>query len=177
MAKRKYKRRTGYSDEIAEIVCNRIAEGESLTAICCDEGMPSRRSFSNWLADKAAKYDKLRALWNNANQLQEDKIFDEMMGIADDGTNDYMERKRRNGEVEIVVDHENVHRSKLRVETRKWILARRNPKKYGERSVTELTGKDGGPIQTEETTLTREQVIDGIVERLGRNGVLVDPSC
>lgn len=40
---------------------------------------------------------------------------------------------------------------RLQSENRKWLLAKLAPKKYGERTHTELTGPDGGPIQTETT--------------------------
>ena len=46
---------------------------------------------------------------------------------------------------------EQVNRSRLRIDARKWVLARMNAKKYGERSLTELSGADGGAIRIERT--------------------------
>jgi hypothetical protein len=51
---------------------------------------------------------------------------------------------------------------RLQSDNRKWLLARLAPQKYGERTHTELTGPDGGPLQTESTidmsNLTPEQL-------------------
>ena len=55
-----------------------------------------------------------------------------MFEIADDGTNDWMERQTRGGEMKVVGAHEHIDRSRLRVDTRKWALARMSPKKYGD---------------------------------------------
>ena len=49
----------------------------------------------------------------------------------------------------MVLNKEHVNRSRLRIDARKWVLARMNAKKYGERVSTELTGANGGPIKTE----------------------------
>lgn len=38
---------------------------------------------------------------------------------------------------------------RLQSDNRKWLLSKLAPKKYGERLHTELTGADGGPIQSE----------------------------
>ncbi len=45
------------------------------------------------------------------------------------------------------LDHEHVQRSRLRVDTRKWLMARMAPKKYGDKM--QHTGEGGGPIRTE----------------------------
>jgi hypothetical protein len=40
-----------YSDELAAEICERLASGESLAAICRDERMPSRKVVHEWIAD------------------------------------------------------------------------------------------------------------------------------
>ena len=57
-----------------------------------------------------------------------------------------MERLNKNGEVEMVVNYENIQRSRLRVDTRKWIMSKLAPKKYGDKVTQELTGKDGAEL-------------------------------
>jgi hypothetical protein len=72
-------------------------------------------------------------------------MAEEIIEISDDATNDYVERAKEEG-VQIVVDHDHIARSRLRVETRKWVLARMLPKAYGDRVAV---GGDAGapPIQ------------------------------
>ena len=69
---------------------------------------------------------------------------DEITEISDDGSNDWMTVKRGGGEVE-VENREVVNRSRLRVDTRKWLMSKIAPKKYAERLA--LTGEEGGPVQ------------------------------
>jgi hypothetical protein len=52
----------------------------------------------------------------------------------------------------MAVDHDHIARSKLRVDTRKWLLAKCLPKIYGDRVVNEVVGRDGGPIETKDTS-------------------------
>jgi hypothetical protein len=47
-------------------------------------------------------------------------MFDELLEIADDGTNDFVQRQRGDETVE-VIDHDQIARSRLRVDTRKWM--------------------------------------------------------
>ena len=72
-----------------------------------------------------------------------------MLEIADNSTNDWMERRREDGTVVTVLNGEHVQRSRLRIDTRKWLLAKLQPKKYGKHVSAALTGSDGGPIKTE----------------------------
>lgn len=70
---------------------------------------------------------------------------DEITDICDDGTNDWMIVKRGGEDVE-VENKEVVNRSRLRVDTRKWLMSKIAPKKYAERIQQEISGKDGGPV-------------------------------
>lgn len=123
-------RPTIYSQEIADTICTRLSEGESLRSICKCEDMPAMSTVMKWLTEEDKKkfleqYVKARDMWADA-------VFEELFEIADDGKNDFIETNdpenhgyRTNGEV--------VARSRLRVDTRKWALARMNPKKYGDK--------------------------------------------
>jgi hypothetical protein len=74
-------------------------------------------------------------------------LAEETLDIADDGRNDWMERNDpKNQGYEFNGEH--VQRSRLRVDARKWFAAKVAPKKYGEKVQQELSGPDGGPIQT-----------------------------
>lgn len=132
-----------YTEEIGKEICDRLADGESLRSICLDERMPDERSVRRWAADAE---HPISPQYARAREAGVRKLEDELLEISDDGTNDYMLRKRGEDTVE-VVNHEHIQRSKLRVDTRKWILSKMLPKVYGEKVQAEVTGKDGGPIE------------------------------
>ena len=135
-----------YSQELAKEICIRLGLGESLREICRDELMPDKSTIMRWLAT----YEEFRDQYASAREAQADYYAEEIIEIADDGSNDWMERKRGDETIE-VENHEVLNRSRLRVDTRKWLMARMSPKKYGDRVMQEVTGKDGGPIETTET--------------------------
>lgn len=72
---------------------------------------------------------------------------DEILEIADDGQNDWMERESKNGEVFEVENHEVLNRSRLRVDARKWLMSKLAPKKYGDVQKLEHSGPGGEPLQ------------------------------
>ena len=132
---------TVYSPELARSICERIAAGETLRAICKDEGMPAPSTVSGWVVDDR---DGFAEIYDRANQARAWMIASEVLEIADDGTNDFMERKRKNGEIATEPNQENIQRSKLRVDTRMKLLAKLLPEKFGEK--VELSGKGGQPL-------------------------------
>lgn len=117
--------------------------GESLRAICSDEGMPDRGAVFRWLASNEA----FRNQYARAKSVQADVMAEEITEIADDGTNDWMERQGQNGEaIGWQLNGEHVQRSRVRIDARKWLMGKLAPKKYGESSSLELSGANGGPI-------------------------------
>lgn len=136
-------RPSGYSEELGLRICERLVEGESLRAICREEGMPSQSMVFRWLeADEA-----FRERYARARELQADTFADELTEIADDGTNDWMEQKDKEGQaIGWRENGEAISRSRLRVDTRKWIASKLKPKKYGDKIETTHQGPGGGPI-------------------------------
>lgn len=122
-------RQSSYNQETVDKVCEKLAEGHSLRSICrSDDSMPNMSTIFRWLdenAEFASKYARAR-------QVQADVLFDELVDIADDGSNDWM---TRNGYR--VEDSEVTKRSQLRIETRKWVASKLLPKKYGEKYLEE----------------------------------------
>ena len=121
-------RPSSFSDEIAIAICSRLASGESLRKICLDEAMPGQTTVYRWLMEN----EEFREQYACARELQADTLFDECQDIADDGSNDYMgDDDKYNGDA--------VQRSKLRIDTRKWMAGKLRPKKYGDKT---LIGSD-----------------------------------
>lgn len=136
-------RPSDYTDHKGLIICSRLADGESLRSICRDEGMPDKVTVLRWLSSN----ESFRIQYAKARELQAEAYADEIKDIADDSSNDYMER-----EGAASLNPEAINRSRLRIDARKWIASKLLPKKYGDRATYEHTGKDGGPIETMEIT-------------------------
>ena len=69
-------------------------------------------------------------------------MFEEMFDIADDSSNDYMAKQYGDGVEVQVLNSENIQRSRLRIDTRKWALSKMNPKKYGDKTDITTNGKE-----------------------------------
>jgi len=121
-SKRKLGRPTTYSQEVADEICRRLAEGETLSAICRSEGMPARTTFLQWVRDNR---DGLSDKYARARELGLEAMADELIEIEDGGSDDWQ-------------------RDRLRVDARKWMLARLLAHKYGDR-VT-LAGDAAAPL-------------------------------
>lgn len=122
--------------EILDAVISRLSLGETLSAICRDQDMPSRTAVHQWrkqIEGFASRYAQAREAGMGA-------MADEIIEIADDDTLDEVEKVGRNGSRYTAVDHENINRSRLRIDTRKWLMARIAPHLYGDRLETVHTG-------------------------------------
>lgn len=141
--------RNSYTPAIAAEICKRLAQGESLRSICKDAHMPDESSVREW-----AIYDKygFSAQYRKARDIGLDVMADEILDIADDGVNDYMERQGKHGR-KVIQNKEAAARSRLRVDTRKWYLTKMAPKRYGDRITTEVTNPDGSLTNLNETQL------------------------
>lgn len=117
-----------YSPELADAICARLAEGESLRSVCRAEEMPSVPTVFSWMR----KYPEFLNQYTRAKEESADALSDEMLEIADNARNDWMER---HGEDEAgwIVNGEHIQRSRLRIETRKWLASKLKPKKYGDK--------------------------------------------
>lgn len=114
-----------YTAELAERICAEIIDGKSVRTICKMEGMPDRATVVRWLR----KHEDFKALYDRACIERAEAYAEEIIDIADDGSNDYVP----DGDGHMRFDSEHVQRSKLRVDSRKWICAKMKPKKYGEK--------------------------------------------
>ncbi len=140
-ARRGRGRPSRYTTELAADICRQLADGEPLRSICRDSAMPDKATVLRWLADKE-KAD-FRDQYVHAREMQADALFDEALEIADDATGDITTGK----DDKETVNHENIQRSRLRVDTRKWAAGKLAPKRYGDK--LQHTGEGGGPIRTE----------------------------
>ena len=127
--KRPRGRPSSYTPELANEIIQRISKGEPLRQICRDEHMPHWTVVYDW--QEANKEFSLRIA--HARELGEEAIAQECLEIADNATNDWMEKQGKDGTELYQLNGEHIQRSKLRIETRLKLLAKWNPRKWGEK--------------------------------------------
>lgn len=128
-------RPSSFTQKVADAICDRLANAESLRKICLSDDMPCQSTVFKWLRD----HPEFAQQYARAREAQADALFDEVLDIADDGSNDWMQRQREDGSTDDVLDHEHVQRSRLRIDARKWMAGKLAPKKYGEKIELEQT--------------------------------------
>ena len=139
-------RPSSYTPEIAATICERLAAGESLRAICRDDGMPDRSTVAKWVIDDVEGFS---SQYTRARDVGLDVLAEEALEISD--TPVLGEETEDDGEKVKVKRGDMLGHRRLQVDTRKWYLSKLAPKKYGERTAMELTGADGGPVQITDT--------------------------
>lgn len=127
-----------YTDEVATRICEELATGKPLTRICAPDDMPATRTISDWCALRP----EFAARFADARARGFDAIADDCLAIADDTTHDTVMVGADESERE-AANTEWISRSKLRVETRLKLLAKWDPKRYGERTAIEHSGEIG----------------------------------
>lgn len=96
-----------YNDQLANTICRRIANGESLRAICDDKAMPDRGTVFEWIE----KYPEMATKYAQARARQQDAFAEDGVYIAD--------------------TEPDPARARVRVAARQWYAERVAPKKYG----------------------------------------------
>ena len=97
-----------FSPEIAAIICERLAEGESLRKITSDSDMPSMYTVYYWIGQQAEFANQ----YAHARADQADTLADEILHIADTDPD--------------------ASKARVRVDARKWVASKLKPKKYGD---------------------------------------------
>lgn len=116
-----------FSQELFDRICERIAEGESLRAICADDDMPSVTSVMRWLAADTA----LSEQYTRAREVQGDGEFDKAREIA------------------FAATPETVQVARLQYDAVKWRAGKLRPKVYGDKVA--IGGADDlPPVKTED---------------------------
>ncbi len=153
-----------YTEELADTICERLAAGESLARICKDKNMPNKETVVNWAITNRnnffMKYAQARheQLWLYA---------DEMLDIADNagdhvGPGDFTVSPKTG---RIIVNHDAIQRAKLKIDTRKWLLAKLLPAQFGEHR-REIIEQRGEVTVTIKDMTTSQDVKDKLSEKV-----------
>lgn len=147
-------RRTEFTQAIADTICDRLAEGQSLRAICATAKMPCQVTVFKWLSQQP----EFAKQYARARESQVEHYAEEILEIADDGRNDTYEKEDGTQ----ATNQDVIARSRLRVDTRKWLMSKLAPKKYGDK--LELGGDANAPINVihrVERVIVRPAAADG----------------
>lgn len=136
-----------FTQEIADAICERLADGESLRSICKDDGMPSRMTVFRWLGDPERV--AFRDQYARAREEQAEFYAESIIEISDEKE---VEAIYQGEDVKLDLSSSAIARNRLRVDARKWYASKLAPKKYGDFKAVELTGANGGPVVIQATT-------------------------
>ena len=115
-------RPSDFTQEVFDIICERIEDGASLRKVCNDDDkLPDRRTVQRWMARDGA--EDLRRQYARAQDERADFHFEEAMEIAND----------------VGTDRDAIAKARLQVDTLKWSCARMNPRKYSDKLNIEAT--------------------------------------
>ncbi len=125
-------RPTMYTPQLAAKICRAISSStDSLSKICFNNpDFPKRETIWEWRID----YPNFANMYNDAKRAQADLLAEDILAISDDSLHDIMINEQTGRET---MNSEYVARSRLRVETRKWIACKLLPKVYGDKTTNE----------------------------------------
>lgn len=125
--KNKGGRPSSYNQEIADRICELTATHSIGIRRLCKQypDLPNPDTIFSW----RIKYKQFSEQYAEAKRNQVEILVEEILDIADDKSNDTM----TNDEGKVVCNTEYLNRSRLRIDTRKWLASKLAPKIYGER--------------------------------------------
>jgi hypothetical protein len=119
-----------YTQELADQICEQLAEGISLRTVCLAEDMPSARTVFRWLRTN----EDFCQQYARAKEESADALFEETIDIADESLEGAQDADpKSSGAI--------VQAYRLRVDTRKWYMSKMKPKKYGDKIDHTTDGK------------------------------------
>lgn len=132
-----------FDQGIADEICDRLIEGESLRKIAKDDHMPAASTIFKWLASN----EEFAEQYARAKEAQADAMADEIVDIADGDNGADPQRDR------------------LRVDARKWVAAKLKPKKYGDKLDVTSGGEKLAPEMDDIAKATRLAAIFADIEK------------
>jgi hypothetical protein len=110
-------RPSSFNPAIAAYICEQLAIGRSLIAICEEKLMPDRETVNRW----GKKYPDFAAAIAGAREDQADYFLDKQIEISENA------------------NAENWQLKKFQADNLKWVAAKLKPKKYGDKQDVAVT--------------------------------------
>jgi len=123
-----------YSDkektDIVNDICDSVSNGIATRNAILKNKIPFK-TFYEWIDADGIKSKQ----YTRATELRAELMADELMTISDSTADDIIIDERGNE----IINHNVIQRDKLRIDTRKWLMSKMMPKKYGENKSVDLT--------------------------------------
>lgn len=140
-------RPTDYTRELADLICERMSRGPSLRSICRQDDIPIDEStVRHWAIQDI---DGFAARYAKAREAQMDAWADEILEVSDDDGGDTIGGE----DGKTFPNSANIQRSRLRVDTRKWLMSKIAPKRYAEKVQAEHSGSVNITISSDDGKL------------------------
>lgn len=143
-------RPTKYSRELANTICDRITNGDSLASITREDDMPSPSTVYRWLLE----HEDFQQMYTRAREDQADTLADQIIAISEEKP---MLRIISDSETIEKLDPTGVSHNRNRIDARKWIAAKLKPRKYGERQI--LAGDAENPLEVKQQSETLDALL------------------
>ena len=135
---------TTYTPELWDTICERIASGESLRAITRDPTMPDWSTVWRWMSGHVIaipdnERERMWIAYRACREIQADALREDIQDLGDQ-----LISKDGAGQ-EVTRDANAINAARVRIDARKWIAERQNPRRWGNKQ--EISGPDGGPLQ------------------------------
>jgi len=118
-------RPTDYTDDKANAILAMMVEGMSLRKICAPDDMPDMSTVYRWMS----RNPEFRNNYARAQQDRTTVFAEELLEIAD-----------QYDKSEEAATPDLVQRARLRIDTRKWLMSKMDPKRFGDKVETVLSG-------------------------------------
>jgi hypothetical protein len=146
-------RPAGFSQDIADQVIDRIAEGEMLTKVCEDEGMPTKKQFRYWMSSR----DELRDAYARARFAWADHWAERIIEISINPAGAV------EGDGKVFVDNAQMMWAKHLTDNLKWLVGKYAPRTYGDKP-EEIAPPAQGRIGRIERVIIEDKPAQRIVE-------------
>lgn len=158
--KKKNGRPTLYNEKLAKKMCEKIAsDSRSVGRLCREvDFFPHEDTFYNWLK----LHQKFAELYVQAKRQQVNILIEEIVEISDDTKHDTITKTNKNGDEYEVCNNEWVNRSRLRVDTRKWIATKLVPRLYGDKTQVEQMPLDPNNLTQEQL----QKIVDNLPDKI-----------
>ena len=115
-----------YTEEMGNLICDKLTEGMSVRKLCKMDGFPNPSTIYVWID----RFPEFAERYARARETATEDMLEDILEIADDPTIDTQEKR-------------------VRIDTRKWAMGKLKPKKYGEKTTHEVGNKDGETLKVD----------------------------